>query len=95
MVKHTWSSLSFTHASGPSELSDAVSSAHVLERCSQHGKDSLLVKVLIFCIDALKRIVPGRGGMKLAVECGAGTNQWTVHRFLTMSLSTSLVVHGD
>lgn len=27
MVKHTWSSLSLTHASGPSELSDAVSSA--------------------------------------------------------------------
>jgi hypothetical protein len=27
MVKHTCSSLSLTHASGPSELSDAVSSA--------------------------------------------------------------------
>jgi hypothetical protein len=27
IVKHTCSSLSFTHASGPSELSDAVSSA--------------------------------------------------------------------
>jgi hypothetical protein len=27
MVKHTWSSLSLTHARGPSEFSDAVSSA--------------------------------------------------------------------
>ena len=32
MVKHTWSSLSLTHARGPSELSDAVSSALQLDQ---------------------------------------------------------------
>jgi hypothetical protein len=63
MVKHTCSSLSLTHASGPSELSDAVSSArpssaHARDASAQAGVQVyLLVNVVMFWIDALKRIV--------------------------------------
>jgi hypothetical protein len=62
MVKHICSSLSFTQASGPSELSDAVSSTRDQYLIYAEKYANALVKVEISCIDALKRIVSHAAG---------------------------------